>query len=464
MNLKDHRGLRTSMLCLLYFAQGFPWGFVIYALIAVFIEGGFTREESVLISSVAILPWSFKFLWAPLIDSMRWPSMGLRRPWIAIAQLGMALTLLATDRIGDIGPLTRESTVELSPWMSWFFAWIPDLDVSAEATSISAIVFVSGVFFLHNCFASLQDVATDALAVDILEEEERGRVNGFMWASKLFGTAVGTYGGAVMIENYGMNATIQVQAMMVLVILAAVLMVTERPGEKRFPWSKGKSASHQTAALRSPVLVMQELFRALAMWTTSIGVLVAILYSVCQGVFMNLAADTFVKVFDWTAVEYAKAQGSYGVCGEVIGALAGGFFCDRFGRRKIAFIGGLIASGSLITFGLLHPYWLDDSFSPLWIIPLFKGAIAFQTVALFSLFMKIAWTTAAATQFTLYMAVSNFGMYLGTLLNKLDWHQWQLYVLGGISGLIPIVLVTLMRPDTVVARRLEDEKNGDTER
>ena len=77
---------------------------------------------------------------------------------------------------------------------------------------------------------------------------------------------------------------------------------------------------------------------------------------------------------------------------------------------------------------------------------------------------KIAWTTAAATQFTLYMAVSNFGMYLGTLLNKLDWHQWQLYVLGGISGLIPIVLVTLMRPDTVVARRLEDEKNGDTQR
>jgi len=459
LNLKENRLLRTAMLCLLYFAQGFPWGFVIYALIAIFIEGGFTRVETVLISSVAILPWSFKFLWAPLIDSIRWPSMGLRKPWIVLAQFGMAVTLLATDRIGAIGPLTPEATVKVSPWMSWFFSWIPDSDVVDGATSVSAIVFVSGVFFLHNCFASLQDVATDALAVDILEEEERGRVNGFMWASKLFGTAVGTYGGAVMIENYGMNATIQAQAAMVLVILAVVLMVTERPGEKRFPWSKGKTASKQTAALRSPIVVMQELFRALALWTTAIGVLVAILYSVCQGVFINLAADTFVKVFDWTAIEYAKAQGSYGVCGEVIGALAGGFFCDRFGRRKMAVIGGLIVSGSLITFGLLHPYWLSDSFSPLWIIPLFKGAIAFQTVCLFSLFMKIAWTTAAATQFTLYMAVSNFGMYLGTQLNRLEWQQWQLFVLGGATALIPIVLIATMRPERVVARRLEDEKS-----
>ena len=113
MNLKDHRSLRTAMLCLLYFAQGFPWGFVIYALIAVFIEGGFTRGETVLISSVAILPWSFKFLWAPLIDSIRWPSMGLRRPWIIVAQFGMAVTLLATDRIGTIGPLTPEATVKV---------------------------------------------------------------------------------------------------------------------------------------------------------------------------------------------------------------------------------------------------------------------------------------------------------------------------------------------------------------
>ncbi len=461
MNMKDHRGLRTAMLCLLYFAQGFPWGFVIYALISFFIEGGYSRAETVLISATAVLPWSFKFLWAPMIDSVRWPALGLRRPWIAFAQLGMAATLLAANRIGSIDALQKGSTIDLPSWAIDGLAWLPGSEISAADTSVSVLVFIGGVFFLHNCFASLQDVATDALAVDILEEDERGRVNGFMWGSKTLGVAVGTYGGAVMIESYGMNAAIQAQAVMVLVILAAVLMVRERSGEKRFPWSRGAAASKQIAALRSPIVVLRELFRALALWTTAIGVLVAIFTSVCQGVFINLANDTFVNVFHWSASDYSKVQGSYGVAAEVIGAISGGFFCDRFGRRKMALIGGLVASGGLITFGLLHPYWVSDSFSGLWIIPLFKGAIAFQTVSLFSLYMKISWTTAAATQFTLYMAISNFGVFLGSQLNRLDWERWSLFVLGGTSALIPIVLLLLMKPDLVVKRRLEDEKNGE---
>ena len=75
--------------------------------------------------------------------------------------------------------------------------------------------------------------------------------------------------------------------------------------------------------------------------------------------------------------------------------------------------------------------------------------------------MKISWTTAKATQFTLYMAVSNFGVFLGSQLNRLDWERWMLFVLGGTSALIPIVLLLMMKPDLVVKKRLEDEKSGE---
>jgi PAT family beta-lactamase induction signal transducer AmpG len=115
-------------------------------------------------TALAILPWTFKFFWAPMIDGFRMPSLGLRRPWIAVAQFGMAVTLLGAL---STGALDDAATIR-------YIAW---------------------VFFVHNCFASLQDVATDALAVDLLEDDERGRVNGMMWASKLFGIGVG---GAVL--------------------------------------------------------------------------------------------------------------------------------------------------------------------------------------------------------------------------------------------------------------------------
>ena len=42
-------------------------------------------------------------------------------------------------------------------------------------------------FLIHNVFATLQDVSSDALAVDLIPEEDLARANGFMFASKGFG-------------------------------------------------------------------------------------------------------------------------------------------------------------------------------------------------------------------------------------------------------------------------------------
>ena len=84
--------------------------------------------------------------------------MGRRRPWIIFAEIMMAVTLIALSFKGDI---------------------LNDLN------------YLAWMFFLHNCFASLQDVCTDALAVDILNPDERGQINGYMWGSKIVGTGIG---------------------------------------------------------------------------------------------------------------------------------------------------------------------------------------------------------------------------------------------------------------------------------
>ena len=336
MNMSSHRGIRTAILCLLYFAQGFPYGFVLYTLLTVFLDQGYTRDQAAIISGFSVLPWTFKFIWAPLIDSVRFPSMGLRRPWIVFAQLGMAVTLIANARAGDLGSLSPGETIEVSSWAAKMFAWVPGAADSTTGNEVSTLIFVAGIFFLHNAFASLQDVATDALAVDILEESERGRVNGFMWGSKLFGITAGTSGGAILIKQYDLNFTLQVMAIGILVIAACVLAVREREGEKRLPWSKGSAGSTRVQALRSPIVVLSELFRALSKWTTGAAVVLSIITSISAGIFIPLASDTFINVFGWKSLEYTSAMGTWGIGGELCGALIGGFLCDRLGRRKIA--------------------------------------------------------------------------------------------------------------------------------
>ena len=72
------------------------------ALVAFLAEYGITVQQSGELIAMAILPWTFKLLWAPLIDTVNYPAMGRRRPWILFAQLMMAITLITMATSGNL--------------------------------------------------------------------------------------------------------------------------------------------------------------------------------------------------------------------------------------------------------------------------------------------------------------------------------------------------------------------------
>ena len=208
--LAGSRPLRATTLCALYFAQGVPSGFVNIALAAVLAERGASPAQVGGILSLATLPWTFKIFWGPIIDSYTLPVFGRRRPWIILAQLMMAMTLLVSISANDL----------------------------ADSATIGLIGMV---MFIHNCFASLQDVATDAMAIDVLDERERGRMNAFMWASKLFGYSVGGAGLASVIAVSNIDVAMRIMVGILLVIMLLPMLVREKGADKLFPWS-GKRA------------------------------------------------------------------------------------------------------------------------------------------------------------------------------------------------------------------------------
>lgn len=378
--------------------------------------------------ALAILPWTFKFIWGPIIDSVRIPALGLRRPWIAFAQLMMALTLLTA---ATSGAMAQDATLQ-------YLAW---------------------VFFVHNCFASLQDVATDALAVDLLRDSERGRVNGLMWGSKLFGIAFGGAGMATVVAHSDLQTAVLLQSGIVLAVLAVVLAWRERPGEKLLPWTPGVASNTAAASSFGPLITLRELRRALSTRTTFALLLVAATYTVTEGLYDPMTVELFVQQLGWTAERFSVAQGTWGVAGELCGALLGGYLCDRFGRRRIARLGLLMMAATLLTFGLTVESWSGPGYPHVLLLPAFKGSVAFMTVSMFSLFMKVSWTRAAATQFTAYMSLGNVGYAFGAKLNTwvdltgLPLDIADLYVLGGLLPIIPLLLLSGLDPDGVVARK-----------
>ena len=206
-SLTENRLRRMVSLCVLYFAQGLPWGFASVAFAAYLSDNGLTPQEIATLFATIALPWTFKWIWGPVIDTVNLPQFGSRRLWIIFAQFGMAVS---------IGTLLL----------------IPDLK--------NELGLVIKLLFIHNIFASLQDVSTDALAVDVLQDDEVSKANGYMFASKRAGMIIG---GAVLggfATKIGIRGMLSVQLPLLLLIMLMPLFLYEKPGTRLFPWS-GKS-------------------------------------------------------------------------------------------------------------------------------------------------------------------------------------------------------------------------------
>ena len=86
---------RRMLLCVFTgFSSGLPMFFLLSLLPAWFRSEGLELKT---IGAFALtqLPFTVKFLWAPVMDSVRLPFLGRRRGWMLVTQAGL-LALLAT--------------------------------------------------------------------------------------------------------------------------------------------------------------------------------------------------------------------------------------------------------------------------------------------------------------------------------------------------------------------------------
>lgn len=133
---------RTAAVGLLSFSSGLPLGLIWFAIPTWLAREGVDIKIIGLFTLVQA-PWSFKFLWSPLMDRYALPLGGLGRKlgWTLVAQVALlALTL-----------------------------WLAGL-----ATHPDAIWLVGSLAFAIAFAAASQDIAIDAYAVEILEPHEQG--------------------------------------------------------------------------------------------------------------------------------------------------------------------------------------------------------------------------------------------------------------------------------------------------
>jgi PAT family beta-lactamase induction signal transducer AmpG len=391
VSLAEQRWLRLFTLCLLYVAQGIPWGFTATTIPAYLTSIGVA--EAVVTSTLAftVLPYTFKWVFGPLIDAFTFPSLGRRRPWIIFAQAMMALTILAMITIPDL-----RTDVKMIAWM----------------------------ILLHTVFNALQDVAVDALGVDLLADDERGRANAFMYASKIGGGVIGGAGMAKVIKWYGFDAALLLQAGILLGIMLVPLLVRERPGS---PADRPEVGD-----------VARSLAKAFSLRSTMVGAVFALVIQFPIGVVTGMAPGMYVGALKWEYDDYLELTAGWTLAVGSVGAMLGGLVADRLGRRRTAAFASVALAAGWIAFAALEPYWDRDvviyasSFYQAWWLYVMVGV-------LFAVFMDISWTKVGGSQFTAYMALLNFGTMLGyqivpTLTSRFEY--WGIYIIVAVTQIV----------------------------
>jgi MFS transporter, PAT family, beta-lactamase induction signal transducer AmpG len=348
------RWRRVGLFGALYVAQGVPFGFVTVAIpihLATRVEQG---SISSLVATV-LLPWSLKWLVAPIIDRVVIGRFGRRRPWILIGQLGMGATLA-----GLIG---------VDP-------------VQARAAFI-------GLLLAHNAFAALQDIAVDAWAVDIVPDQDRGAVQSVMFAGKYIGIAAGGAPLSWMIRHHGFAAVAGAQAIMILAIGSLVLFAREA----------------EAAAGERRLLT----WKALVATFTMLAPGLALLYAVVDRIGTNMVGAVMLPLVRGEAgysPASAELASAWMLGGTTVGCLLGGVVSDHLGRRRTIALATLVTAALYLTFAVTPG--LRGSFGILCtFLVAMSLAEGFLITAQNSLFMDLCNPAIGGTQFTAYMSASN---------------------------------------------------------
>ena len=416
--------LRYSTGALAYFAQGIPAGLLHIAMPAWLISKGATPGQVASFLSIIMLPWAFKLLVGPLMDHWEFLPMGKRRPWVLAAQFGMVISLMCLGLVAD--PVAQFS-------------------------------LLCGIGFTINAFTATQDVAVDGMSIDLVPLEQEGRLNAFMSFGKAVGWAVTSAITGSLLVLFGTGITGVVCSIGTAVIFVYLLLVRERHGERLLPWSEGE-ASPKNEAPPSFLKVFKDINHVL--WARASLIVLAIMFldGITDGYGRALMPVAAMKVFGFDTPQWSQLNAVMGFTGACL-ALFMGPLIDRFGARRMMGLGILLIGLHAFTLAATQELWSNTWFVKVmmsfWIMML-----PITMVCSLSLAMSICSPGESATQFAIYMSVTNMGAASGAAIygSVSSFTSWpQGYAVMGLMGFLLLFTIVMFsmhgHPETVLEEK-----------
>jgi PAT family beta-lactamase induction signal transducer AmpG len=424
LNLLHSRRGRLSAFCLLYVSEGIPYGFSSTAMVAFMRMEGLSLEQIGAFVAAIFIPWSFKWLWAPVVDIVTLKRFGGRKAWIVGCNAMMIGTLMVVASIDFAENFT------LLLWM----------------------------IILNNLFCATQDVAIDSLAVSTLRKDERATGNGLMFGGQYFGIALGG-GGSIFVSGlWGLNAALIYVSGLMFINLTYVLVFIKDDD------AKVPDKERVVGAFRHFIGTLGHFIRNIysGFVESGSGPKFGLLFALLPVGAMALAYALLGTLqVDYGLDETQLSQLAVAVAiTSAIGCVLGGTLGNKFGVKRVVAAGYVLTTLPTIFLAYqISAVGLTNIPIQVFIATILSHSLLFGMAfaVRVAIFMGMTNPLVAATQFTTYMALSNVAISLGNYWQGVVAERFDYSTALYIDAAIVIVALCVLpflkdrQPDRTVA-------------
>jgi MFS transporter, PAT family, beta-lactamase induction signal transducer AmpG len=361
--------INTRLLTILFlgFSSGLP-----LALTGTTLQAWFTSAHIPLMTIGALsllgIPYTLKFLWAPVMDYYSIPKWGKRRGWILLTQFFLVLSLLVLSQ----------------------------LDPSSQA------VFMGFIALAIAFFSASQDISITAYQTEILLPQERGM--GAAYYVFAYRVALLISGGFALIfaDYLGFKLTYEIMAFLIFLSMFTVQMAPQ-PLEK-------------VSCLHSIVDLIKAGWADLFQREKIVWILLFIVfYKLGDALALSLMTNFLLQGLGFSLTEVGLAYKVVSFVATIFGALAGGALLSKWNIYRALLCFGLAQAFSNLFFVALA---MAGKHYTLMAVSIFieNFCSGLSTAALLAFMMSLCHANYTASQFSLLSALASLNrVFLGPL-------------------------------------------------
>jgi PAT family beta-lactamase induction signal transducer AmpG len=391
---------RRMLICVF---TGFTSGLPLYVLIQ--LVPAWLRVEGVGLAEIGFFaligfPYTWKFLWSPIMDRYTLPFLGRRRGWMLVTQLALLVSIASMGFIK------------------------PDLSIWTVAYLAAAVAF----------FSASQDIVLDAFRRELLPDLELGIGNAIhVQAYRLAGLVPGSL-ALILADFLPWHTVFVVVAAFMGVGLLLTLLIQEAISNPSPP-----------KTLRDALV---EPFREFIerKGVASAGLILAfmLLYKLGDNMATALQSPFFIDV-GFTLTQIGVISKFAALIAAIVGGLAGGVAMIKLGINRALWIFGVVQVISILGFAVLSVVGPDPAFEYL--------GVGLGTAAFTAFIARATNPVFAATQFALFTALTAVPRTLanavtGIIVEQVGWTNFFLLCTAiAIPGMLLLVKVAPWNAD-----------------